>query len=540
VPATAEPWLEHYKGFREYLESAYRTVVHQEDTCLIFDLGESRTDRPNRNPPLVTVVIPCYNQARFLGEAIESTLSQNYPNFEVVVVDDGSTDDTSEVAARYEKMLRFVRQVNQGRSEARNRGMAEGEGEYVVFLDADDRLLPDALEVGVRELEAYPECAFVSGHCTLIAHEGSPINAPPQLCVEEDHYLTLLQGNYIWNPASVMYRREVFDPVGGFAAVAEPCEDYDLYLRIARRYPVRCHEQAVVEYRQHDTNTSRDHELMLRSVLAVLDSQRHYVDGNERYERAYNRGVSYYDDYYGGLSRHQRVVERVRETVREKLPPDARVIVVNEGDEQLLELDGRWGWHFPQQEGGEPEKLFAQGAQGSEEAPWIRTGLAYEFRLYAGKEGEGGTLLAAVEVRRGGRQIPSPSSGAAGAAARSGEAFIAAEPNPVPPGPGLGKTTITWSTGDGGLRGRVYVCVRGDYASHYPSGSEEAIAHLESLRAKGGEYVVFPATSLWWLEHYEGFGEHLRANYRLVYDREDTCLIFSLREPDDNGRQGTR
>jgi glycosyltransferase involved in cell wall biosynthesis len=487
---------------------------------------------------LVTVVIPCYNQARFLGEAIESALSQTYKNFEVVVVDDGSDDHTSEVAARYGR-VRLVRQENNGLAAARNRGLAEGEGEYVVFLDADDRLLPDALEVGVRELEAHPDCAFVSGHCTLIAHEGSHLTTPSQLCVDEDHYLKLLQICYIWAPASVIYRRTVFDSVGGFDSSVSAAADYDLYLRIARRYPVRCHEQAVVEYRQHDTNTSRDHELMLRSVLAVLDSQRRYVDGNECYERAHNRGVSYYDDYYGGLARRQRLVGRIRETVREKLPPDAKVIVVNEGDEQLLELDGRWGWHFPQREGGEPEKLFAQGAQGSEEAPWIRTGLAYEFRLYAEKEGERGTLLAAVEVRRGGRQIPSPSSGAAGAAPGSSGVFIAAEPNPVPGGPGLGKTTLTWSTGDGS-DGQVYLSMQGEYAGHYPSGSEEAIAHLESLRAKGGEFLVFPATSLWWLEHYEGFGEHLRANYRLVYDREDTCLIFSLREQADNRRQGTR
>jgi glycosyltransferase involved in cell wall biosynthesis len=477
---------------------------------------------------LVTVVIPCYNQARFLGEAIESALSQTYKNFKVVVVDDGSDDHTSEVAARYGR-VRLVRQENNGLAAARNRGMAEGEGEYVVFLDADDRLLPDALEVGARELEAHPDCAFVSGHCTLIAHEGSRLPTPSQLCVEEDHYLKLLQICYIWAPASVIYRRTVFDSVGGFDSSVSAAADYDLYLRIARRYPVRCHEQAVVEYRQHEASMSRDHELMLRSVLAVLDSQRHYVDGNERYERALEEGVRFWHGYYGGLARHQRLVGRVRETVREKLPPDARVIVVNEGDEQLLELDGRWGWHFPQREGGEPEKLFAQGAQGSEQAPWIMTGLAYEFRLYAGKEGERGALLAAVEVRRGGRQIPSPSSGAAGSTARSGEAFIAADPNPVLAGSGLGKTTLTWSTGDGS-EGQVYLSMQGEYAGHYPSGSEEAIAHLESLRAKGGEFLVLPATSLWWLEHYEGFGKHLSTNYRLVYDREDTCLVFLLTE----------
>src|SRR5918995_1252705 len=112
---------------------------------------------------LVSVVIPCYNQAHFLVEAIESVLAQSYPRFEIVVVDDGSTDDTSEVAARYPG-VRYVYQNNQGVSAARNSGLARSEGEYVVFLDADDRLLPEALEAGLRCLEARPECAFVSGY----------------------------------------------------------------------------------------------------------------------------------------------------------------------------------------------------------------------------------------------------------------------------------------------------------------------------------------------------------------------------------------
>src|ERR671911_2120937 len=112
---------------------------------------------------LVSVVIPCYNQAHFLGEAIESVLAQSYPRFEIIVVDDGSTDDTSKVAARYPG-VRYVYQNNQGVSAARNSGLARSEGEYVVFLDADDRLLPEALETGLKCLEARPECAFVSGY----------------------------------------------------------------------------------------------------------------------------------------------------------------------------------------------------------------------------------------------------------------------------------------------------------------------------------------------------------------------------------------
>src|SRR5215212_4087832 len=123
----------------------------------------------------VSVVIPCYNQAHFLPEAIESVLSQSYEEFEVLVVDDGSKDETAQVASQYvstDPRVRVIRQENRGLAGARNRGLAEAQGEYVVFLDSDDRLLKEALEVGVRELASHPECAFVSGRCTFRAADG--------------------------------------------------------------------------------------------------------------------------------------------------------------------------------------------------------------------------------------------------------------------------------------------------------------------------------------------------------------------------------
>src|SRR5919199_424046 len=125
-----------------------------------------------QEPSVVSVVIPCYNQAHFLGEAIESVLAQSHPHFEIVVVNDGSTDNTSEVATRYPG-VRCIRQDNQGLSAARNSGLARSGGKYVVFLDADDRLLPEALEAGLECLKAHPECAFASGRYRIIAGDGS-------------------------------------------------------------------------------------------------------------------------------------------------------------------------------------------------------------------------------------------------------------------------------------------------------------------------------------------------------------------------------
>src|SRR5215212_2774004 len=143
---------------------------------------------------LVSVISPCYNQAHFLGEAIESVLAQSYRPFEIVVVDDGSPDNTSEVAARYPR-VRCIRQENQGLAGARNTGIRESKGEYLVFLDADDRLLPEALEVGVNNLKAHPECAFVSGLHQAIAADGSPLESPSPPTIKDDHYFELLQDN---------------------------------------------------------------------------------------------------------------------------------------------------------------------------------------------------------------------------------------------------------------------------------------------------------------------------------------------------------
>jgi glycosyltransferase involved in cell wall biosynthesis len=247
---------------------------------------------------LVSVIIPCYNQARFLGEAIESVLSQTYPHFEVVVVDDGSTDNTSEVASRYAG-VRCIRQENQGLAGARNTGIRHSRGGYLVFLDADDRLLPDAVAVGLRYLKDHPECAFVSGHCRFTAVDGSPLPTPPQTPIEGDHYETLLRNTYIWSGATVMYRRAVFETVGVFDTSLDAAEDWDLYLRVVREYPVCHHDEVVAEYRQHGTNMTRDPAVMLKAVVTILRGQRPYARVKRRYKKAYRAGIRFWQGHYG-------------------------------------------------------------------------------------------------------------------------------------------------------------------------------------------------------------------------------------------------
>lgn len=248
---------------------------------------------------LITVIIPCYNQAHYLGEAIASALNQSYSNLEVIVVDDGSRDDTAGVAGRYSQ-VRCVRQENRGLAAARNRGLEASLGEYVVFLDADDRLANGALRVGAGSLDSHPDHAFVSGHYSLIDADGLPIPHRTSACAEGDHYRALLRRNYIGMPATVIYRRSALETVKGFDTSWRACEDYELYLRIARRFPVYCHHHVVAEYRQHGGNMSSNYALMIRSSLSVLRSQWQFVRDDEELERAYREGIRAWRDYYGG------------------------------------------------------------------------------------------------------------------------------------------------------------------------------------------------------------------------------------------------
>ena len=277
---------------------------------------------------LVSVVIPCYNQAHFLDEAIRSVLAQCYGNIEVVVVDDGSLDHTAEVAAQYPS-IHYIRQSNQGLSAARNAGLNQSRGDYLVFLDADDRLLPGAIINGLAYLTAHPETAmvsgqyrriaadgsvlptwreqrlgkgacFVSGNYQLIAPDGALLNTGERRQVSSDHYAALLQRNYIEMHATVMYRRTVLTTVGGFDPSLPACEDYDMFLRIARAFPIACHSHVVADYRRHDANMSQNSAKMLRAALRVLNSQWPHVRGNRHYRQAYQQGEKFWRDFYAG------------------------------------------------------------------------------------------------------------------------------------------------------------------------------------------------------------------------------------------------
>ncbi|HMU53777.1 MAG TPA: glycosyltransferase [Nitrospira sp.] len=249
-------------------------------------------DRPSS---LVSVIIPCYNHAHFLGEAIDSALNQTYFPVEVIIVDDGSTDEIAEIIVT-RPSIRYLRQDNMGLAHARNTGLSHSTGDYVLFLDADDRLLPNAVTTGVHALKARKDCAFVFGPFVAIGTR----NGLSDLPLDQNYdYAGLLKCNFIGNPGSVLYNKWVFSVVGNFDESNSPAADYDLYLRVARQFPIFCHHHAVVEYRKHGDNMSNDARVMLKATLTALNNQRRHASQFPNLREAYQAGRRNLKNSYG-------------------------------------------------------------------------------------------------------------------------------------------------------------------------------------------------------------------------------------------------
>jgi glycosyltransferase involved in cell wall biosynthesis len=252
------------------------------------------------NTELVSVVIPCFNAGHYLNEAIQSVLAQTHARIELLVVDDGSTDRTEEVACSYPQVI-YLRQRNQGVASARNTGLRSSIGDYVVFLDGDDRLLPHAVEAGLKCLRKHPKSGLVYGRYRKIDARGTVISPPTQPSEEPDFYAALLRRNPIGMPAIVLYPRCVLEKVKGFEPRFSGYDDYELYLRIAREFPVHRHDDIVAEYRKHDQNFTRNYRFMLEGSIRVLRCQMPYVKPHALYREALAAGISNWRNHYGHL-----------------------------------------------------------------------------------------------------------------------------------------------------------------------------------------------------------------------------------------------
>jgi len=276
-----------------------RAVLKDQRRVPIAELRARRRWREALSgPPLVSVVIPCYEQAPFLEEAIESVLAQTYAQVEIVVVDDGSPDNASRLAGHFPG-VRCVRQDNQGLAAARNAGIRESEGELVVFLDADDRLLPRALETGVAQLRDHPEAAFAFGRYHRMDPQGARLEDDEQPRPDADPYTVFLRYNYAGVPATGIYRRSALEEAGNFDETLPGAEDYDLGLRLSREHAVLPHQDFVAEYRVHGGGMSRDAATMLEMTQQALYRQRRHTRRKRELRDAYRQGRKFWRRYYG-------------------------------------------------------------------------------------------------------------------------------------------------------------------------------------------------------------------------------------------------
>jgi glycosyltransferase involved in cell wall biosynthesis len=220
---------------------------------------------------LVSVVIPTYNYGRFVVDAVRSALAQTYRNFEIIVVNDGSTDDTEERLEPFLDRIRYIRQDNQGLSAARNTGIRAAAGQWIAFLDSDDQWHPRKLEFQMRYLDSHPDVALLAAHVLTDLTGGWPeIAADSNPSAESVRFEDILLRSQ-FGPSSVVVRRECFERSGLFDAALRSVEDRDMWIRIACHYPVAKLNASLWWYRVHNASMSRVADRMVRCERQVLE-----------------------------------------------------------------------------------------------------------------------------------------------------------------------------------------------------------------------------------------------------------------------------
>lgn len=226
--------------------------------------------------PLVSVVVPTFNRGWCLEEAIDSVLSQTYERYELIVVDDGSTDDTEKRLSQHETLTVIIQQ-NRGVSAARNRGIASSNGDLIAFLDSDDLWLPEKLSVQVAFFQANPEALVCQTQETWIRN-GRRIHPKNRHQKESGIFFERSLGLCLVSPSAVMMKKDLFEMVGRFDENLPACEDYDLWLRVGVNIPIFLIDEPLVIKRgghadQLSSNTGLD-KYRIQSIKKLLESGR--------------------------------------------------------------------------------------------------------------------------------------------------------------------------------------------------------------------------------------------------------------------------
>lgn len=228
--------------------------------------------------PLVSVIIPAYNSEQFISATLESVLNQTFKNFEILVIDDGSSDSTANIVCKYislDNRIVLVQQQNAGVAAARNQGIRIARGKFIAPIDSDDIWFPEFLEAQLS-LMATPEVGMVFSWSVFLDQTGQLTKTCQSNLWQGEDYLSLVYRNLPGNASCALLRRRYVQMIGGYDQSfrdlnAQGCEDWDLYLRLTQRYEVRVVPRILVGYRQVNGSMSTALEPMQRGVDLILD-----------------------------------------------------------------------------------------------------------------------------------------------------------------------------------------------------------------------------------------------------------------------------
>lgn len=221
--------------------------------------------------PLVSIIIPVYNGETTLRETINSVVNQTFENYEILVINDGSTDATLDVLSKIkDSRIQVFSYPNARQAASRNRGLERAKGDYIAFLDADDLWMRDKLELQVKALQAHPEAAFAYSWTDYIDERGNFLHPGRHITMNGTVYGDLIVNNFVENGSNPLIRRDVFDRVGVFDEALPPAEDWDMWLRIAECYPFVAVPAVGVLYRLTSTSSSLNIAQQKRQCLEVL------------------------------------------------------------------------------------------------------------------------------------------------------------------------------------------------------------------------------------------------------------------------------
>lgn len=235
------------------------------------------TSSPVR-PALVSIIAPCYNAERYLKAAIESIFAQDYENFEVIIVDDGSTDNSIEMLKALQSTYSFqlYQQVNQGVSAALNHGLRYARGEYVATPDLDDIMLPSSVSTRARYLDEHPSVGCVGALITYMDSDGNDTKSQSRSTVEYLDFDTILRKAVVVGAPVSLYRMQALKDANGYDPQIR-VQDFQITLRIAAKgYDIHVLPEIVTRYRRHPNNLSRKYKVLLNADLLSIEPYRNH------------------------------------------------------------------------------------------------------------------------------------------------------------------------------------------------------------------------------------------------------------------------